>query len=48
MVVARDLDGVPRILPLGAKVDMGAYETIPEPAAAAAFVLLALTRRRTK
>jgi hypothetical protein len=32
MLTALDLDGNPRILPVGGVVDMGCYEFVPEPA----------------
>jgi hypothetical protein len=39
MIGATDLDGNPRILPIGGQVDMGAYEFIPEPAGILIFSL---------
>jgi hypothetical protein len=50
MIGANDLAGNPRILPMGAVVDMGAYEFVPEPAAAAAalFVIGCWLKRQRK
>jgi len=39
MLTALDLDGMPRIMPAGAVVDMGAYELVPEPMALCCWML---------